>query len=64
MEWIIGLRKDFSVPNTAAELGIEENRLDEIAIMAEQDPSTGGNPIKAGVKEMRQILEAAMEGRL
>ncbi len=64
MEWVMELRATFNVPHTAKELGVEESRMDEIAVMAEQDPSTGGNPVKAGVAEMRQMLEAAMEGRL
>lgn len=64
MDWVMELREAFDVPNTAAELGIEESRMDEIAKMAEMDPSTGGNPVKAGAAEMRQMLEAAMEGRL
>jgi len=64
MEWVMELREEFDIPHTAAELGVEESRMDEIAVMAEQDPSTGGNPIKAGVAEMRQMLEAAMVGRL
>ena len=64
MEWVMEVREKFNIPHTAAELGVEESRMDEIAVMAEQDPSTGGNPVKAGVAEMRQMLEAAMEGRL
>ncbi len=64
MEWVMELRETFNVPHTAEELGVEESRIEEISIMAEQDPSTGGNPVKASAAEMRQMLEAAMEGRL
>jgi hypothetical protein len=32
--------------------------------MAAVDPSTGGNPIPAGVPEMKQMFIASIEGRL
>jgi len=64
LDWVMELRERFNVPNTAAELGVEADRVEEISIMAEADPSTGANPVPAGAKEMRQMLEAALEGRL
>ena len=63
-DWVMELRERFNVPHTAAELGVEQSRVEEISIMAEADPSTGGNPVPAGAAEMRQMLEAALEGRL
>lgn len=64
LDWIMELRTTFQIPHTAKELGIEESRMNEIAAKAEADPSTGGNPVKAGKAEMYQILAAAMEGRI
>jgi hypothetical protein len=32
--------------------------------MAAVDPTAGGNPVKAGVPEMRKMYEAAVAGRL
>jgi hypothetical protein len=32
--------------------------------MAAEDPTAGGNPVKAGVPEMRTMYEAALAGRL
>ena len=34
------------------------------AEMAAADPTAGGNPVKAGVPEMRKMYEAAVAGRL
>lgn len=63
-DWIMELRDRFNVPHTSAELGIEESEIEEIARMAEADPSIAGNPVPAGAAEMRQILEASLAGRL
>jgi alcohol dehydrogenase class IV len=40
------------------------DRLDELSQAAYDDPSTGGNPVPAGVAEMRQMFIASIEGRL
>ena len=64
MGWILGLRDRFDIPNTAAELGVAEDRLDDISSMAAKDPTAPTNPVPAGEKEMRRILDAAMEGRI
>ncbi len=64
MGWVLELRARFDIPRTAAELGVEESRLDELAEMAAQDPTAPTNPVPAGVAEMRKMYDAAMEDRL
>ena len=64
MEWTLDFRKKMNIPHTAAELGVEESRLDELAEMAANDPTAGGNPIKVGPADMKKMYQAAMEGRL
>ncbi len=64
LDWVLGLREELGIPHTAAELGVEENRLDELAEMAAVDPTAGCNPVKAGPAEMRALYAAAMEGRV
>ena len=64
LEWTLELRDTFEMPPTAAELGVAEDRIGDIADMAAKDPTAPTNPVKAGVKEMREILDAAMEGRI
>ncbi|MEE8352506.1 MAG: iron-containing alcohol dehydrogenase [Rhodospirillales bacterium] len=62
--WTLDLRDQFDLPHTAAELGVAEDRLSDIADMAAKDPTAPTNPIEAGPKEMRAMLDAAMEGTL
>src|SRR5262245_53245867 len=64
MEWSLELRRQVGIPHTLAELGVKESHLDKFAEMAAVDPTAGGNPVKAGVPEMRKMYEAAVAGRL
>jgi alcohol dehydrogenase class IV len=64
MQWTLDFRKSLDIPHTAKEIGVEESRLDELAEMAANDPTAGGNPVKAGATEMKKMYEAAMEGRI
>jgi len=64
LEWTLELRETFDMPHNAADLGVAADRIEDIAKMAANDPTAPTNPVKAGTKEMRQILDAAMEGRV
>jgi alcohol dehydrogenase len=64
LDWIVELRRRLAIPATLGELGVAPETLDRIAAMAEQDPSAGGNPRPFDAAAARQVLEAAMAGRL
>ncbi|MGE0422694.1 MAG: iron-containing alcohol dehydrogenase [Reyranellaceae bacterium] len=64
LDWVLQLRQRLNIPNTFADLGVTEDMLDRFAEMAAVDPTAGGNPVQAGVPEMRQMYEAALNGRL
>ena len=64
MQWTLDLRREIGIPHTLAELGVKTEHLDKFSEMAAVDPTAGGNPVKAGVPEMRKMYEAAMAGRL
>jgi len=64
LAWVLELRRELGIPHTAESLGLEESRLDELAAMAEADPSTGGNPRPANANHMRAMFEAALTGKL
>jgi alcohol dehydrogenase class IV len=64
MDWVLELRRDLEIPHTAAELGVEESRIGELSEMAAKDPTAASNPVPAGAREMKQMYEAAMEGRV
>jgi alcohol dehydrogenase class IV len=64
LEWTLDLRRQVGIPHTLAELGVKIEHLDKFAEMAAVDPTAGGNPVKAGVSEMRKMYDAALSGRL
>lgn len=64
MKWVMQLRDDFKVPHTLKDLGVGDDRLDELSEMAAEDPSAGGNPIPIGVPELKAMFVASLEGRI
>lgn len=64
MDWILALREELEIPATLADLGVGDDRLDELSEMAAVDPTAAGNPIPVGVPELRAMLVASLEGRL
>jgi alcohol dehydrogenase class IV len=63
-KWILDLRQEIKIPHTLKEIGVDDLRVDEIAKMAEADPSAGGNPIKVGAKELGAIFVNGLTGVL
>jgi alcohol dehydrogenase class IV len=64
MDWILRLRKEIAIPHTLKDIGVDDKRVDEVAKMAEADPSAGGNPIKVGASELGRIFVAGLNGNL
>jgi alcohol dehydrogenase class IV len=64
MDWILDMRTSLSVPHTLRELKVPTGRAEQIAWMAEADPSAGGNPLPFDAAAARQVFDSAMEGRL
>ncbi len=63
-KWILDLRTEIKIPHTLKEIGVDDKRVDEVAKMAEADPSAGGNPIKVGAKELGTIFVNGLTGVL
>ena len=63
-KWVLDLRKEIGIPHTLREIKVDDKQIDKVAEMAAVDPSAGGNPIKVGVPELRQIFVAALDGKL
>ena len=63
-KWILDLRTEIKIPHTLKEIGVDDKRIDEVANMAEADPSAGGNPIKVGAKELGAIFVNGLNGTL
>lgn len=64
LQWVLDLRREIGIPHTLKELGVDNQRIDELARMAAVDPTAGGNPIPIGVPELKTMFVAAIEGRM
>jgi len=62
MEWVLALRKELGVPHSLAELGVKEDRIEEMALKAVDDPSTGGNPVPMKAPDFAKVMRAALRG--
>ena len=64
MSWITGLRKSIGIPNDLKAIGIDASRVQEISVMATQDPSAGGNPISLSDSDYAELLKQAVNGAM
>ncbi len=64
LDWVMELRTRFDIPHTAADLGVEECRLEDLAAMAAVDPTAGTNPVPIGQAEILEMYRLAMVGQL
>ncbi len=62
--WVLALREEIGVPHTLAELGVDDDRTEEMAAMAVEDPTAASNPVPLDEAGARAILAAAHSGRL
>ncbi len=64
LSWILELRQRLGIGHGLEVLGVSETDIERIAIMAETDPSAGGNPLPFDAAAARTVLEAALAGRV
>jgi len=64
LKWILALRKEIGIPHKLADIGVDTERLDEVAAMAIKDPSAGGNPIPFSAKQYRSLTRKCVVGDL
>ena len=64
MQWILDLRQALVIPHTLKELINDDSRFEEMSVMAFNDPSTGGNPIKLNDKNFLHLYRDSYNGKL
>jgi alcohol dehydrogenase class IV len=64
LSWIVELQSITKTPHTLRGLGVGEDRLEEMAAMAEADPPAAGNPVPVKTAELLQIYRSALNGDL
>ncbi|HEX8442637.1 MAG TPA: iron-containing alcohol dehydrogenase [Allosphingosinicella sp.] len=64
LDWILELRESLGIPHRLSDLDIPADLVEQVASMAEADPSAAGNPMPFDRAAARLVFQAAMEGRL
>src|SRR5690606_7413179 len=64
LQWVVDLRAEIGMPHRLADMGIGDNRVDEVGRMAVRDPSAGSNPIRFSARRYAAIARKAVHGEL
>jgi alcohol dehydrogenase class IV len=65
IEWIIDLRKKLNIPHKLSDVIPEKDfDIEKLSRLALEDPSTGGNPKKLTLEDMKIMYEYSMSGKL
>jgi len=65
IDWVLKFRKDLDIPHKLSDVIKEKDLdLDRLSKMALEDPSTGGNPKKLSLEDMRTMYTHSMSGKL
>ncbi|NQZ32486.1 MAG: iron-containing alcohol dehydrogenase [Oceanospirillaceae bacterium] len=64
LAWVLDMRSKLKIPHTLAEINIDDQQQSLVAVMATEDPSAAGNPIKFTADQYQQIFINAVKGKL
>jgi alcohol dehydrogenase class IV len=56
-DFVMNLRAELGVPDKLRDLGVDTNRIDDLAAMAIEDPSAGGNPVELTLDAAKMLFE-------
>jgi alcohol dehydrogenase class IV len=56
-DYVLALRAALGVPDRLGALGVGADRIDEMAAMAIEDPSAGGNPVELTLDAAKRLFE-------
>lgn len=59
-EYVLKLREELAIPDKMSALGVGTDRIDELAAMAIDDPSCGGNPVELTVKNLTELFKQSI----
>jgi len=64
LDWVLDMREKIGIPHTLRDIGIPDDRIDDIAAMAVVDASASTNPIAFTPTQYAAILARALDGKL
>jgi alcohol dehydrogenase class IV len=64
LDWVLALREQVGIAHSLSEIGIDDQRIEQVGQMAEVDPSAGTNPIGFSAEQYSQLFAKALRGTL
>ena len=65
LNWILDLRESLNIPNKLSDaMDCSKLNLDQLSLMAFEDPSTNGNPKKISQEDLKVMYEHSISGKL
>ena len=65
LKWVLDLRKDLRIPHKLSDVAnVKPEEIDKLSLMALEDPSTSGNPVKLTLDDMKLLYKYSLEGKL
>ena len=63
VDWIIELKKEMQIPETLKDMGVNEGDEIKLAPLAQEDPSTGANPLEMTVERFQELILNCISGK-
>lgn len=64
LDWVLALRDKIDIPHTLRDIGIPDDQLEKIGLMATQDAASSTNPIAFTPAQYADIFKKALDGKL
>jgi len=63
VKWVIDLKKEMEIPETLKDMGVQPGDEVKLAPLAQEDPSTGGNPLEMTEEKFQELIENCISGK-
>ena len=63
VQWVIDLKKEMDIPETLKDMGVEPGDEVKLAPLAQEDPSTGGNPLEMTEEKFQELILNCISGK-
>ena len=63
VQWVIDLKKEMEIPETLKDMGVQLGDEVKLAPLAQEDPSTGGNPLEMTEEKFQKLIANCISGK-
>ena len=63
VQWVIDLKKEMEIPETLKDMGVQPGDEIKLAPLAQEDPSTGGNPLEMTEEKFQELIANCISGK-